>query len=447
MVLLAGVGGVGYVNWWGAEYGATARLLYGVDSWDNICGFDNSVRLAADGVDCAAFADSSTCRGTDGCKWRGEFTLAEPICDPSIEGNTADVDGMSEAGDACILTSTTQAYCYHDLIKSSNAGLDMTNRKSQYYTDPSSKSAPILCIESCPTEASIIAADVGEFLPTTRKVLCNPTDEYCQQFCMAPPRGDASTTTSTNPYNLYRQDEANAYMTSNQDRGNCNDGGDVGTVACSLDEVAVQSQAVNGEASEESEISAQEARNQLNDALESAMRFLVDIGTDVKNAALAAAGLGAVDDWNTEDPTNNAAWETCKRGATADPSSTVDNAACANTGCPRYIHATVDFPDYVRTVYHPCVPSLFGAVGAAVTDTIDGYLNDISNSSTFQELMTSVVNVWKIIGYCMLISIVLSYVLIILMKFVIRPLIVVLCFLSFIVIAVLDIALWGFYFA
>ena len=115
------------------------------------------------------------------------------------------------------------------------------------------------------------------------------------------------------------------------------------------------------------------------------------------NAALAAAGLGAVDDWDTEDP-NYPDWEICKAAATADPTSTVDSDACANTGCPRYIHATVEFPDYVRNVYHPCVPSLFGAAGSAAVDTIEGYLNDISNSSAFQSIMTSVVNVWRTIG-------------------------------------------------
>ena len=42
----------------------------------------------------------------------------------------------------------------------------------------------------------------------------------------------------------------------------------------------------------------------------------VQKGADVKNAALEAAGLGAVDDWNTEDP-NNPDWELCKATATA----------------------------------------------------------------------------------------------------------------------------------
>ena len=115
-MLLAGIAGVGYITWWGAEYGATARLLYGVDSWDNVCGFDNRVRLAADGVDCSAFADSSTCRGTTGCKWRKEISLAKPECDLSVGGN-------SDAGEStCVLTSTQPAFCYHDLIKSQNAG-------------------------------------------------------------------------------------------------------------------------------------------------------------------------------------------------------------------------------------------------------------------------------------------------------------------------------------
>ena len=46
----------------------------------------------------------------------------------------------------------------------------------------------------------------------------------------------------------------------------------------------------------------------------------------------------------------------------------------------------------------------------------------------------------------MLFAVVLSYVLIILMKWIIRPLIVVLCILSFILMVVLDIALWAFFY-
>ena len=154
----------------------------------------------------------------------------------------------------------------------------MTNRKSQYYTDPSSKSAAVICIESCPTEASIAAADVGAFVPTSRKVKCDPSDGFCKSFCMVPPVLEADTTdTFPNPYNLYPQDAFNTYMTSNQDRGNCNDGSDADSLACLLAQVSVQSSAINGEAAEDSTISAQEARDQLNSALESAMRFLVDI--------------------------------------------------------------------------------------------------------------------------------------------------------------------------
>ena len=88
-------------------------------SWDNICGFDNSVRRAAEDTFCSVYDSSITCRSVLGCKWRTDEKLDEAVCDP----DSTDTNVLT-----CTMIETLPGFCYHDLINSSNAGLDMTNR-------------------------------------------------------------------------------------------------------------------------------------------------------------------------------------------------------------------------------------------------------------------------------------------------------------------------------
>ena len=109
LVLLGALGGVGFVTYWGNSNGNTKRMTYGVDSWDNICGYDNSQRkTVVDGFHCSTIEDSSTCYSEQGCKWRESFD----ICDPALDDK--DMDSCS--------TVEVEANCYNDLVNSSNAG-------------------------------------------------------------------------------------------------------------------------------------------------------------------------------------------------------------------------------------------------------------------------------------------------------------------------------------
>jgi hypothetical protein len=317
--------------------------------------------------------------------------------------------------------------CYHDLVNSSNAGLDMSNRTAQYYTEPGSTSAAIICLEECPTEKTMAAA--GKTLSSTSsKIECDPTDPYCKEFCLGGSPG--------NPYGLFEAGPNDFYATNNQDRGNCYDGDDMGMDACTLSSVAQSDGSSN--------ITEEQARQDIEAQFETGMLFAVNVLNSMKNAALDAAGIGAFDDWEV---VGNSNWEACKAAIAADPNAAATTAACANTGCPQSIYVTYDLPAVVRNVYHPCVPSLLGASGDAVGDALEGYLDDLSDTVLFQDIMTSVGMSWQIIAYCMAIAIGLSYLMVIGMKFVIRPLIVILLIVALLLIFILMIVLWGFYYS
>ena len=65
------------------------------------------------------------------------------------------------------------------MLKTGNAGLDMTDRPHQYYTDPSDRKAMIICVKACPDQDSYTTACVQN---STGK----PT-AYCLGFCLNAP--------------------------------------------------------------------------------------------------------------------------------------------------------------------------------------------------------------------------------------------------------------------
>jgi hypothetical protein len=300
------------------------------------------------------------------------------------------------------------------MIHSDNAGLDMTDRPSRYYTNPGSLSAAIICVASCPTSATVAAA--GFSLSTlTNAVDCDPKDPFCQEFCL----GD-----DTNPYGLYEANKNNTYMTSNEDRGNChNDGIDGNSEACTLPEKGTMLTAATDIAADVTQIES---------LLNGGLDWLTGVGTDL---AQLISPDSVLNDWDT----GNGDWETCETAAFADlndGTQTVAAAAskCPNTGCPNRIYGTYDLPESVRSIYMACLPSS-SAAETAVVDALQGYLEDAAEVAGVNKIMTSVAAVYKIIGYTTGIAVAISYILIILMKFVIRPLIVSLMVISFLFIA------------
>lgn len=291
--------------------------MYGADSWDNICGYDNSRRPGS------------------------------------------------------------------ELIRSSNAGLDMTNRPHQYYTDPKSDSAPILCVEECPTRTTLEKAYPGFKGNKKSQITCDPYDSYCQRFCMGPGAptaigslGSESGSGSSesvgknvvrgsdkhpNPYGLYPADENNRYMTNNHDRGNCYDYDDTGSSACDVKLVANASD-------------VEQQREDAKNTLDELGSLFDDLGTAARKAAFEALGFGERDDWDTgkvyfidsnsgdgSGATAKYDWTACKPPLSTNLSDTVDNPACPNDGCPRRIHASYDLSMYswVCVAYTPCMLAVF----------------------------------------------------------------------------------------
>lgn len=129
--------GLGIVADWSVENGDWRLMVYGGDSWGNICGVNNTGKL--------------------------------------------------------------------NMINSSNAGLDMTDRPHQYFTDPTGEvgvHAMVLCVAECPTDATQSEAK------QPCKVDGNIT-EYCLQFCL-----------ETLPYQVIENaSDTDFYPTSDQDKG------------------------------------------------------------------------------------------------------------------------------------------------------------------------------------------------------------------------------------
>jgi hypothetical protein len=413
-VMIFAIGGSAYVTNWGAENGNVERIMYGVDSWDNICGYDNTVRLTQDDADgnptnCTEFESSSDCKGTQGCKWIPEITNDEDV--------------------------TIAEHCASEMINSQNAGLNLINRKSQYFTDPNSPSAMVICVDHCPTEATFTEAGLTVGLLDS-DVDCDPDTAFCRDFCLVNTADTPSLT--PNPYGLYEAGPKNDYMTNNQDRGNCFDGDDAGAEACSLTPIPL---AGSGDTS------ANDARDEIEAQFESFIMFGVEILNDAKNAALEAAGVGTFDDWDTPFQSDET-WKDCKAAAEKDLASTANTDSCPNTGCPKKVYATYDLPAFVRNVYHPCINLPFGSSSATlITGAAEQALEELYQTSIIKDAMTAVASTYVIIGYCMGIAVVLSYLMVFGMKFVIRPLICILMVVALLLIIILMFGLWGFYYS
>ena len=317
----------------------------------------------------------------------------------------------------------------------------------RYITDPASDSAPVICVEQCPTEATMLAAGITPNSDNTAR--CNPTDPFCQRHCIkdafdetaAAAEGYTGNQYET-PYGLFNKDANNFYMTTDHDRGNCYQNGDI--QACRND--VYDTVTDNGETAT---LTENESKTAVEEALNNAMSFFVDWGETALDSALVALGIETgVDDWNVNvegvAPLIAPNWGECKDAARLDPGSTNANPNCANTGCPRDIIATYDLPATVRVLYKPCIPTLFGSTGEWISDTFDSYVEQLKDTPLYQEIMASVSKTLPIIGWCMLIAVVLSYILIILMKWVVRPLIITLCIIAMLLIIAVCGVLWYF---
>lgn len=325
-----------------------------------------------------------------------------------------------------------------DLLNSTNAGLDMTSRPFQYNTDPNTRGAAIICVAECPTAARIEAAGVA--LKTNADLSqtseCDPTTEYCQKYCLKAPAeerrrreagsddgsgsGSAATDASTvNPYGIYNSGADNFYATNNFDAGNCYDNNDADAVACSLN-------------------STQSLEDTSN-----ALSAIFGTISDVTDATLDILGIGSVDDFEVDASSD---WEACKAAAIAGQ-DTIANANCANNGCPKNIVPTYDVSEYTNMfgaeyAYTKCIPSTFGVVQSTLIDVSGDLLADFYSSDMVEEAFNSVASSLSILGYSLAIAVGLSYFIVILMKFIIRPMIVAMMIGSFITFWMLEAFIW-----
>lgn len=414
-MFLAIWGGMGWIANWGFQNGDFARMTNGVDSWDNICGENNALRKTD--FDCPSITEPWGCKTQDGCKWK--------------------LDQYSKVDKSVLIAN---ASCYNDVLESSNAGLDLRNFPHQYYTDPSSRSAMILCVSECPTadrmaaQASYIsgtemacaadgddgtfdsiAGDEGQLLSSgSGSIESSVAVDYCKEFSIGP--------NSPAPYGMYSADENNKFATNNQDLGNCVDNGDVGSAACDLT-VAAGSGDVTEVEAEETE------KKTLTDVLDQFGDWAVNVVEDLKNTF----GIGAKDDWDVAESPD---WEQCKAAAEADPESTLANAACANTGMPKKIVQTYDTSSYTLGVFKRCVPQTFGSLEQVLVDSVSGYISDINDTPLVQRVFDSVAGSFRIMLLCLAISVAVSYLVTISLAKWVRTLVLILILLSVLVMLV-----------
>ena len=302
--------------------------------------------------------------------------------------------------------------------------------------------------------------NAGLTIKSDNTARCNPTDPYCQRFCIKEDNFDAENYKTgvdltldvtgevtqlapfgdqfQSPYGLYEANVNNTYGTTDHDRGNCYQNGD--TAAC---------RNVVFETSLGETMSDTESKTKVETALNDAMSFFVSWGDNALDSALVALGIETgVDDWNVNvegQPPIAPNWEQCKASALDKPEDTSTDPNCPNTGCPRDIIVTYELPDSVRTFYRPCMPTLFGSTGEWLTSQVESAVEEIAESSAYSDSIASISKSGSIILWCMLIAVGLSYFLIILMKWVVRPLIVLLCIAAMLLIIVVCAVLWYMY--
>ena len=307
------------------------------------------------------------------------------------------------------------ASCYNDVLQSSNAGLDLSDFPHQYYTDPASRSAMILCVAQCPTR-DMLAAQPSYVSGT--ELACSGDGDVegsgssttiCDNFSIGPG--------SSLPYGIFQKDDANKFATNNQDLGNCVDHGDVGNTACDVTAIGSGSGELQEFEEEETE------KKSLTDILDQFGGWAVGVVEDLKDTF----GIGAKDDWQVAESPN---WEQCKAAAEADLQSTITNPACANTGAPKKIVQTYDTSSYTLGVFKRCVPQTFGSVEQALVDSVSGYISDINDAPLVQRVFDSVAGSFRIMLLCLCISVGVSYLVTISLAKWVRTLVVVLVILS-----------------
>ena len=375
-----------------------------------MCGVDNSLRKWDNTTaDCSTFKNPLTCIATKGCKYLSSSALS-----------VVDEEGA----------------CVRDLLNTTNAGLDMRSRPYQYYTDPSTRGSAVLCTESCPTSVTIAAAGITlkTNIDLSQTAACDPADAYCQNFCLGPSaetqrrrREDAAggsgsggyAASAGNPYGLVSESSQNQYATTNFDAGNCYDNNDADVVACSLNTT-------------DSIVATSNALSKIFGAL-----------SEITDATMDALGIGSVDDFEVSASSD---WAACKAAAVAGQ-DTLSNPNCANTGCPKHINPTYDVSSYTdmfgpRFTYTKCIPSTLGAIESGLLSAATDALENFYTTDMVQEAFSSVASSLTIMGYGLAIAVGLSYFIVILMKFVIRPMIVVMMVLSFITFWLLEAFIW-----
>jgi glucan phosphoethanolaminetransferase (alkaline phosphatase superfamily) len=89
---------------------------------------------------------------------------------------------------------------------------------------------------------------------------------------------------------------------------------------------------------------------------------------------------------------------------------------------------------------------VFGASGDVAVDAVQGYIEDLNDMSFVQKGMESVGGAFSIIMFSIAISVVCSYLLVFMFKYLVRPLVVTMMVLGFFACFVLMCVLWEKYF-
>eukprot|EP00039_Didymoeca_costata_P028599 m.21661 g.21661 ORF g.21661 m.21661 type:complete len:671 (+) comp7200_c0_seq1:218-2230(+) len=150
--------------------------------------------------------------------------------------------------------------------------------------------------------------------------------------------------------------------------------------------------------------------------------------------------------YETSCTENGVVTEFCKDFCLTNPYTYVKESNSENLyptngdECPESVFST-----YEAGIVRRCIPKYGGVIENLVGDTVSSYVAEVNAESYFQKAFQSVAAAFPIIGYCVLIAVCLSYILLVMMRCFVRPLIYVILFTGMALLIMISILLYRRY--